>query len=85
MAMMDTHTKAMREMREKMSRAPTPQERNAQMAEHMKLLQEGLGMMRAMGPMAAANAPLDLTMRHQMMDWRMEMMMDRMEAPAAKP
>ena len=106
MATMDAHMKAMREMHDKMSRARTPEERNALMAEHMKLMQEGMGMMggmdpgpmagmggiRAMGPMGAASAPMDMAMRQQMMEKHMEMMqsmmqmmMDRMGAPPAKP
>lgn len=40
----------MREMHEKMSRASTPQERQALMADHMKLMQEGMAMMGGMGP-----------------------------------
>ena len=40
MAMMDTHMTKMREMHEKMSRAGTPQERQALMADHMKLMQD---------------------------------------------
>jgi hypothetical protein len=50
MAMMDTHMTKMREMHEKMSRAGTPQERQALMADHMKLMQEGMAMMGGMGP-----------------------------------
>lgn len=50
MAMMDAHMKAMREMHDKMSRARTQEERNALMAEHMKLMQEGMAMMGGMGP-----------------------------------
>ena len=50
MARMDTHMKAMREMHEKMSRARTPEKRNVLMAEHMKLMQEGMGMMGGIGP-----------------------------------
>lgn len=95
MTMMDVHMKAMRDMHEKMSRARTPEERNALMAEHMTLMQEGMGMMGgmlAMGPTGAASAPMDMATRHQMMEKRMEMMqsmmqmmMDRMGAAPAKP
>jgi Cu/Ag efflux protein CusF len=52
----------------------------------------GTAGMRAMGPMGAASAPMDMATRHQMMEKRMEMMqsmmqmmMDRMGAPPAKP
>ena len=48
MAMMDTHMKSMREMHDKMSRARTPQEREALMADQMKMMQEGMGMMMQM-------------------------------------
>lgn len=50
MAMMDAQMSKMREMHEKMARAGTPQERQALMAEHMKLMQEGMAMMGGMGP-----------------------------------
>ncbi|WP_157264192.1 hypothetical protein [Azohydromonas aeria] len=101
MARMDQHMKAMREMHEKMARASTPKEREALMAEHMKLMQEGMGSMRpgagmggmgGMGMMGGATTPADPTSRMQIMEKRMdmmqsmmEMMMDRMPAPAAKP
>jgi len=51
MAMMDAHMAKMREMHEKMTRAAgAPQERQALMAEHMKLMHEGMAMMGGMGP-----------------------------------
>jgi hypothetical protein len=96
MAMMDTHMKSMREMHDKMARARTPEERNALMAEHMKLMQDGMAMMGGMGPggmrgmggMGAMSG--DMASHQQMMEKRMEMMqsmmqmmMDRM--PAAPP
>jgi hypothetical protein len=92
MAMMDAHMKAMREMHDKMSSARTPDARQALMAEHMKLMHEGMGMMGGMG-MGAMKGPADMPARQQMMEKRMEMMhsmmqmmMDRMPAtpPAAK-
>lgn len=49
MARMDEHMKAMRAMHDKMAAARTPAERQALMAEHMKLMQEGMGMMKQMG------------------------------------
>jgi Fic family protein len=87
MAMMDAHMKAMREMHEKMSRARTPQERDALMADHMKLMREGMAMMGGMGmgghggmgPTGAASAPMDMGMRHRMMEKRMEMMQSMMQ------
>jgi hypothetical protein len=96
MAMMDKHMQAMREMHDKMARARTPEERNALMAEHMKLMQDGMSMMGGMGPggmkgmggMGAMSG--DMAGHQQMMEKRMEMMqsmmqmmMDRM--PAAPP
>jgi hypothetical protein len=96
---MEKHMKAMREMHEKMAKARTPKEREALMAEHMKLMQEGMAMMdgmKGMGGMApqGAVAPASATpaarmqaleQRMDMMQSMMQMMMDRMPAPAAKP
>ena len=48
MASMDQHMKAMCAMHDKMAAANTPDERQALMAEHMKLMQEGMGMMQMM-------------------------------------
>ena len=93
MAMMDSHMKAMREMHDKMARARTPEERNALMAEHMKLMQDGMAMMGGMGPggmrgmgaMSADGAGHQQMMekRMEMMQSMMQMMMDRM--PAGPP
>ena len=97
MAHMDEHMKAMREMHEKMERARTPEEKSALMAEHMKLMQDGMAMMDGMGPAAKDGmkdkGPMsgDMAMRGQTMEKRMEMMqsmmqmmMDRMPQPSAK-
>lgn len=51
MAAMDERMKAMHAMHEKMVNARTPQERDALMAEHMKTMQDGMGMMSRMGGM----------------------------------
>jgi hypothetical protein len=87
MTHMDAHMKAMREMHDKMMRAKTPEERNALMAEHRKLMQEGMAMMGGMGPMGG-----DMATRQKMMEKRMEMMqsmmpmmMDCMTQAPAKP
>jgi hypothetical protein len=48
MATRDQHGQAIREMHEKMSRANTPQERQALMAEHRKLMHDGMNMMGGM-------------------------------------
>jgi hypothetical protein len=87
--------KAMQAMHDKMMAAKTPEERNALMAEQMKLMQNGMGMMGQMGQMgqgAMSGKPGDMAARQGMMDRRMDMMqsmmqmmMDRMPpAPAAK-
>ncbi|ABE43124.1 hypothetical protein [Polaromonas sp. JS666] len=100
MAAMDRQMKVMREMREKMANAKTPEERNALMAEHMKTMQDGMAMMNmmggpGMGPMGGMQGgkPMTGTMneRQQMMEKRMDMMqsmmqmmMDRQPPPATK-
>ncbi len=90
--------KAMQQMHEKMMAAKTPDERNALMAEQMKLMQNGMNMMGGMGGMggmgagAAAGKPADMAARQGMMEQRMDMMqsmmqmmMDRMQSvPATK-
>ena len=89
MARMDEHMKAMRTMHERMARAKTPEERNALMAEHHKLMQDGMGMMSGMGPggMAGMGGMMgnmqgpggDPAARQQMMEKRMEMMQSMMQ------
>jgi hypothetical protein len=89
---MDEHMKAMREMHDKMMRAKTPEERNALMAEHRKLMQEGMAMMGEMGPGGMGAMGGDMATRQKMMEKRMEMMqsmmpmmMDCMPQAPAKP
>lgn len=99
MTMMDKHMKAMQAMHEKMASAKTPEERQALMAEHMKLMQDGMAMMKqmggssGMGSMAPGKAkgaavPADrqqmMEKRMDMMESMMQMMMDRMQPPSAK-
>ncbi|NML18351.1 hypothetical protein [Azohydromonas caseinilytica] len=89
MGNMEQHMKAMREMHEKMARARTPQEREALMAEHMKLMQDGMAMMGGMGPSGgmggmnaprgAASAPATPAARMQMLEQRMDMMQSMMQ------
>ena len=89
MANMDTHMKAMEAMHDKMAAARTPEERQALMAEHMKLMQEGMAMMGGMGPgMGMGNMPgakgkpggaMSPQMRQQMMEKRMDMMQSMMQ------
>ena len=52
MASMEKQMKAMQAMHEKMASAKTSDERQALMAEHMKMMQEGMGMMKQMGGMS---------------------------------
>jgi hypothetical protein len=89
-AHMDSHMKAMRDMHDKMARA-TPQERESLMADHMKLMQDGMAMMDGMkgmgmgretgmgdmpaGPPGAA----DIAARQDQMAKRMEMMHSMMQ------
>lgn len=92
MAAMDAHMKSMHEMHDKMSRARTPEERQALMAEHMKLMHEGMAMMDGMhgrmgmggmggmGLMGGAGyAPSDMPGRMKMMEKHMEMMHSMMQ------
>lgn len=95
MAKMDTQTKAMQLMHDKMMNAKTPEERNALMGEHMKTMQDGMLMMNratpdAMGSMKGGMNG-DMATHHQMMQKRMDMMaasmqmmMDRLPAVPAK-
>jgi len=74
---------------DKMAAARTPEERQALMAEHMKLMQEGMAMMGGMGPgMGMGNMPgakgkpggaMSPQMRQQMMEKRMDMMQSMMQ------
>ena len=96
MAAMDGKMKAMDEMHQKMIAAKTPEEKKALMAAHMKTMQEGMKTMVMMGGAGMADMqvkkpmPGDMGDHHQMMEKRMammesmmQMMMDRMPAPAA--
>lgn len=86
--------KAMQAMHDKMLAAKTPEERNALMAEQMKLMQDGMAMMGRMGggmgmgggammggnrPGAGPAQPGDMASRQQMMEQRMDMMQTMME------
>ncbi len=99
MGAMDQHMKAMQAMHEKMAAAQTPEDRQALMAEHMKLMQDGMSMMKQMGgmggmggmPAGKAQSASSMADRQQMMEKRMDMMqsmmqmmMDCMQMPAAK-
>ena len=92
-ARMANQKKAMQEMHDKMMAAKTPEERSALMAEHMKAMQDGMGMMKGMGGMTGPKSPpTDMTQRQTMMEQRMdmmqtmmEMMVDRLPQSPAKP
>ena len=86
--------KAMQQMHEQMVAAKTPDERNALMAEHMKLMQSGMNMMGSMGSMggmgsmgsmgsmgagATAGNPADMAARQGMLEHRMDMMQSMMQ------
>jgi len=80
MARMANQMKAMQEMHGRMVASKTPEERNALMAEHMKTMQEGMGMMKGMGGMTPPNSQsTDMNQRQTMMEQRMEMMQTMME------
>lgn len=88
---MDAQTKAMRQMHEKVMAAKTPEERSALMAEHMKTMQDGMAMMNGMPAGGMKSMKGDMSMHHQMMEKRMEMMgasmqmmMDRLPPAPAK-
>jgi hypothetical protein len=101
MARMDEHMTAMRAMHERVARARTPEERNALMAEHHRLMQDGMGMMGGMGgangcmggmmgrPGAMAGDPATrqqwMEKRMEMMQSMMQMMLDRLPPAPAKP
>jgi hypothetical protein len=97
MAALNSKIKTMQEMHEKMMNAKTPEERKALMAEHMKIMQDGMKTMSMMGGAGMAGMqgqkqmPGNMNEHHQMMEKRMEMMetmmqmmIDRMAPPAAK-
>ena len=93
LAHMDTQTKAMLAMHEKMMSAKTLEERNSMMAEHMKSMQDGMKMMEGMakpgmaGMKGMSGMSAEMSAHHAMMEKRMmmmqtmmKMMMDRMAA-----
>jgi hypothetical protein len=80
MVAMDQHMKAMQAMHEKMAAAKTPEERQALMAEHMKLMQDGMAMMQQMGGMQDCKGMGgDMASRQQLMEKRMDMMESMMQ------
>ncbi len=83
---MDGTMKAMRDMRDKMMNAKTPEERQALMADHMKAMQDGMQTMKGMGGMGSMggktsgkSTPPDMAKHRQTMERRMDMMQMMME------
>lgn len=77
MAAMDKHMQAMKALREKIAAAQTPEERRALMAEHMKVMREGMAMMEGMKAshgMGAMPMPEGMHAHHAMMEKRLDMM-----------
>jgi hypothetical protein len=86
MAKMDQHMKAMQAMHEKMASAKTPEERQALMADNMKMMQDGMAMMKEMGGMSGMSGMQsgkgmggNMAERQQMMEKRMDMMQSMMQ------
>ena len=89
MAAMDAQMKTMHDMHTKMMNAKTPEERQALMADHMKAMQGGMGMMKGMSGMSGMGAmagqpgmPADMAQHQKMMSQHMammQMMMDMMQ------
>lgn len=70
----------MRAMRDKMSRAQSPAERQALMVEHMKAMHDGMESMKTLdGMQGMARAPVDSAQHQQQMEARMDMMQTMME------
>ena len=97
LAHLETQTKAMQAMHERMMAAKTPEERNSMMAEHMKSMQDGMKMMEGMakpgmaGMHGMGGMSPEMNAHHAMMEKRMammqtmmKMMMDRMPATPAR-
>ena len=93
----DSQMKAMQDMHARMMAAKTPADRDALMAEHMKVMQDGMAMMDGMpsdgmmggmkggmkGGMAAQHRTMESRMA--MMQATMQMMMDRLPVPPVLP
>jgi hypothetical protein len=94
MAGMEKQMNSMRDMHEKMMNANTPEEKNALMVDHMETMKDGMSMMGNMGMSGlgkTAKMPRDIATRQMMLEKRMDMMqsmmqmmVDRMPAPAIK-
>jgi len=81
--------KTMQAMHDMLMQAASPEQRSDLMAGHMQVMQHSMALMGGMGSMGST-AGLgaldgDVGKRHQTMDKRMQMMMDRRPAAAGKP
>ncbi|MGB7300105.1 MAG: hypothetical protein WBD34_12345 [Burkholderiaceae bacterium] len=90
---MDQQLQRMQAMREKMANAKTPEARQALMAEHMKVMREGMAMMgnstmmgkggkmgmSGMMRKPGTNSPDDIAQRQEMMEHRMQHMQSMMQ------
>lgn len=89
MTRMDQHMQSMKAMRERLAAARSPEERQRLMAEHMKLMREGMSMMGGKGGHGMHGGMGHHAMmekRMAMMQSMMEAMLDRLEAaPPAAP
>lgn len=92
MVRMNAQMRAMQVMHEKITAAKTPAERDALMPEHMKLMQEGMSMLRGMTPAKSKSGAGNPGARQQilekridMMESMMQMLVDGMPAPSSAP
>lgn len=77
---MQEHLATMRSMRDQMSRAQSPQERQALMEEHMKAMRNGMDSLKRMeGVHGQPGAAMDFSQRQQRMEARMDMMQTMMD------
>lgn len=86
---MEQQMQAMQSMHDRMRQAKTPGERRALMAEHMKTMRDGMGMMQKMRPSGGMGSmahgsqstqmPCPMHERQQMLERRMDMMQSMMQ------
>ncbi len=84
-AAMQAQMSTMNDMHARMQDAKTPEERAALMAEHMRAMQGGMGMMRRMGAMEQPmTMPAEMAAHHDMMKQHMAMMHKMMDMMAQR-
>ncbi|QHE86128.1 hypothetical protein [Hydrogenophaga sp. BPS33] len=77
---MQEHLEHMQTMRDKMSRAQSPQERQALMEEHMKAMRNGMDSLKRMEGLHGKPGPaMDFSQRQQRMEAQMDMMQTMMD------